>query len=137
MNIDIRFRFAQHEQVPVELYGRVMAQVGRARTRAARIRIAFASLGIGASLAGSFIAIRATLEAAAASGFTSYASLALTDTSVIALHAQAFAFTLVETLPGVQVAFALFGLSVLLVSMRSLIRSLSQPVRLPEGIRHA
>lgn len=129
MNAPIRF--SVEEQAPERLYGRVVEAVGRARMRAARIRLAISSFFIASSTAGSFFAIRATVREAVASGFTSFASLALSDTSIVARHAQEFFLSLIETLPGVEVALALFGISVFLVSFRSLVRALSSAPHAP------
>lgn len=129
-------RFSTTEHAPDRLYERVMVAVGHARTRAVRIRLAISSLLIASSGIGTAFAVRATLRAASASGFDSFASLALTDTSIIVRHAQEFLLSLVETLPGIQVALSLLGISVLLVSVRSFVRTFAPVPRIPI-IRHS
>lgn len=120
-----RFRFSSDE-LPESLYGSVLAAVGRARRRASRIRLAISSLFIGISGAGIVLTVRDTLAAAQASGFASFASLALSDTSVVVRHAQEFLLSLIETMPGLDVAALLLGLSVFLVSLRTFVRALPQ-----------
>lgn len=124
-------RFSADTQAPEGLYGRVVEAVGRARTRAARIRLAISSFFIASSTVGSFLAIKATIRAASASGFTSFASLALTDTSIIARHAQEFLLSLIETMPSIEVVLTLLGISVFLVSIRSFVRALALAPRVP------
>ena len=120
-------RYSLSEGMPEGLYEKTLLALGRARTRAARIRLALSGIFIASSTAGFAFAIQATVRVAAASGFTSFASLALSDTSIIARHAQEFLLSLAETLPGVQLAAALFTLSVLLVSVRAFIITLARP----------
>lgn len=131
-----RIRFSPDTEAPEGLYGRVVEAVGRARTRAARTRLALSSFSIAFSSVGSFFAVRATIQAASASGFTSFASLALTDTSIIARHAQEFFLSLIETMPSIEVVITLLGISIFLVSIRSFVRALALAPRVPL-IRHS
>lgn len=124
-------RFSADERAPEHLYVCIVKAVDHARTRATRIRLAISSLFVASSTAGSILAVRATVRAASESGFTSFASLALSDTSIIARHAQEFFLSLIETLPGVEIALALLGISIFLVSLRSFIRTLSRSADAP------
>jgi hypothetical protein len=52
-----------------------------------------------------------------ASGFTSYASLMVSDSGSVA-GSKAFALTLLESLPGIETIMVLFVLAVLIQSVR-------------------
>lgn len=131
------YRFSQ-VSIPEGLTERVVAHVSRARTRAARTRIAVTSTILSLSTLGALVAIRATLQAAEQSGFSTLIRLTLSDTSIIAAHLQSFALSLIETAPSVLGTLTLLLVAIALTSLRAFIRTLTH-TQSPtySSVRHA
>lgn len=124
-------RQALQEDLPAGLSIRVTNALIRIRTRQARLRYAASSLSGAvclASFAGLFISLKSFLSAASASGFTAYASLMISDSSVVSGHLSSFLAGLVEVLPSAETTITLALVSVFLVSLRS---AVSFGTRLP------
>jgi cellulose synthase/poly-beta-1,6-N-acetylglucosamine synthase-like glycosyltransferase len=123
MNHDARLlREALRSELPAGLAARIEGALLRARTRRERlchaVRMLCASLSL-ISFAGLFVSVRELARAASASGFTSYASLAISDSSVVVAHSDSFLASLAESLPSTETAVFLALVSVFLVSLRS------------------
>lgn len=114
-----------HTPVPAHLCEQVCQAVLRERQRQARLRFIISSLCGTSSLVGLVFALPALLHAAQNSGFVSYSSLLLTDTQVALSHTNLFLVPVLEALPGIETITTLFLLSVFLVSVQSLVRSMS------------
>ncbi len=108
---------------PAYLCERVSGAVSRERIRLARIRLVFSSGTTLVSLFGVVFAGRALITAMTMSGFSSYASLAVTDSGTVFANGQSFLFTLLESLPGPEVMLMLALLAVLIQSLRIMVAS--------------
>jgi len=108
---------------PAYLCERVLDAVSRERVRLARTRLVFSSCTALLSLFGVALAGQALAAAAISSGFLSYASLLVSDSGAVWTNGQSFAYTLLESLPGVEVMFTLALLAVLIQSLRVMIAS--------------
>jgi hypothetical protein len=64
--------------------------------------------------------VRSIVLALSQSGFLSFASLAFSDTDIVARYFREFALSLVEALPLLAITFALVALAAFLVSLRML-----------------
>jgi hypothetical protein len=78
------------------------------------------------------LALPALIRAATASGFSTFASLFISDSDLVTSHLGTFGLTLLEALPGVEVTLTLFLLSVFLVSLQNFVRSIANG-GLPHG----
>lgn len=113
---------AFREELPAGLSLRVQAALSAARIRQARMRHTLSLLSSGVSVisfASLFVSLKAFATAATASGFTAYASLLVSDSSVVSSHFMSFAEALAEALPSVETTITLALVSVFLVSLRS------------------
>jgi hypothetical protein len=106
------------KSAPAYLCERVLDAIHRERVRLVRTRLVFSSCALVASLVGSVVAVRALIEAMIASGFTTYASLAVTDSGTVFTSGSSFFLTLLESLPGPEVVASLAFLAILIQSMR-------------------
>lgn len=108
---------------PAYLCERVLGAVSRERVRILRMRLVFSSCAALASLIGVVSAASMLVSAMAASGFSAYASLFISDGSLVPAFGSSFLLSLAESLPGPEVALALFLIAVLIQSLRVLARS--------------
>lgn len=108
---------------PAYLCERVFGAIHRERVRILRTRLVFSSCTLLVSLAGTVAAVRALFTAMSASGFTSYASLAISDSSVVFGSGQSFLLSLLESLPAPEVMFSLALIAILIQSIRVLVAS--------------
>jgi hypothetical protein len=72
---------------------------------------------------GVVFAFSTLMKAMAASGFSAYVSLLISDGSAVPAFGSSFLFSLLESLPGLEVALSLFFVAVLIQSLRVLIVS--------------
>lgn len=110
-------------KAPAYLCERVLVAVSRERVRASRTRLVFSSGATVISLFGVVVAVRALFAAMNESGFSSYAWLAVSDSGSVFANAHSFFYTLLESLPGIEVIVTLALLAVLIQSLRVLIIS--------------
>lgn len=106
---------------PAYLCERVFGAMTRERIRILRMRLVFSSCTGALSLGGFIIAGKALVSAMTASGFLTYASLAVTDSSAVFGSSHSFLLSLLESLPGPEVVFSLALLAVLIQSLRILV----------------
>lgn len=115
---------ALRSDLPEGLSARVADALTLMRARRARMQHAVRMLSAGlsfASFAGLFFSVQAFLQAATASGFTSYASLLVSDSNVIFAHLDLFFDGLAESIPAIESTLVLALVAVFLVSLRSAI----------------
>jgi hypothetical protein len=112
-----------HEQCPSYLCERICQALVRERERTARTRLVFSSLSGISSLAGLMFALPALLSAASTTGFTSFASLMVSDSDLVTSHFSTFGMSLLEALPGFEVTITLLLVAILLVSLRTVVQS--------------
>lgn len=117
------FGALSQNSAPAYLCERVFGAIQRERVRTLRMRLVFSSCTGALSLAGFILAGKALVSAMAASGFLTYASLALTDSSTVFGTGRIFALSLLESLPGPEVVLSLALLAVLIQSLRVLVVS--------------
>ncbi|HVX90388.1 MAG TPA: hypothetical protein VHC20_02000 [Candidatus Paceibacterota bacterium] len=108
---------------PAYLCERVFGAMTRERIRILRMRLVFSSCTGVLSLGGFIVAGKALVAAMSASGFLTYASLALTDSSAVLGSSHSFLLSLLESLPGPEVVFSLALLAVFIQSLRVLVVS--------------
>ena len=108
---------------PSYLCERVLGAIERERILRKQATLVVSSLSCAISALGLVLAVRAFLAAASASGFTSFASLATSDSSLIAGHFSTFTLSLLESLPTLETTAVLFVIAVFLVSLKSLVGS--------------
>ena len=109
------------DSAPAYLCERVFGAIQRERMRMVRMRLVFSSCTGALSLAGFILAGKALLSAMTASGFLTYASLALSDSGTVMSTSHIYLLTLLESLPGPEVIVSLALLAVLIQSLRVLI----------------
>lgn len=117
------FKACASETVPAYLCEQICQALSQERMRRERMRLLLSSLSGAGSLAGLAFALPALSHAAAASGFSEYAPLLLSDGDLAVSHAGTFLMPLAESLPGPEVTLALFLIAVLLVSLRNVVVS--------------
>jgi hypothetical protein len=113
---------ALQSDLPEDLTTRVRTALSRERARQARMAHTVRMLSGGISLisfGGLFVSIQAFVSAASASGFTAYASLIVSDSSIVSAHFTSFFASLVESLPSIESTLVLALVAVFLVSLRS------------------
>ncbi|MFZ1987565.1 MAG: hypothetical protein WAV21_00825 [Minisyncoccia bacterium] len=111
---------------PAYLCERVLDAVARKRMRQVRIQLVLSSLSGMASFTGVIFAGRALMTALSQSGFTSYTSLLFSDGGAVMSYGQTFALSLLESLPGPEVAITLALVAILIQSLRVLATSAMQ-----------
>ena len=109
---------------PTYLCERVVGGIARDVSLRRRERLVLFSLSGVASGLGFLATLPLLVNAATASGFNAYASLAVSDSGIVTSHFSTFALSLLEALPGPETALALFLVSVFLVSLRNIARTL-------------
>jgi len=110
-------------EAPAYLCERVLVAVSRERIRLVRMRLVFSSCASFLSLAAIFTAGRMLVNAMHATGFSSYASLMLSDGGAVLGNGHAYLLTLAESLPGPETILTLLALAVLIQSLRVMISS--------------
>jgi hypothetical protein len=113
------------ETMPAYLCERICEAILHERERHERTRLVFSSLTGISSLAGLMLALPALIAASRASGFSSFASLFISDSDLIMAHFSTFGLSLLEALPGFEVTITLFLLAVFLVSLQNFVRGLT------------
>jgi hypothetical protein len=113
--------------VPEYLGERIHQAVLRERERREHVRLAVSSLSGAGSLVGLAFALPALLNAAVATGFSTFASLVISDTSLVAGNFNAFVLSLLSAVPGLEVTATLFFTAAFLVSLKTLLEGLSRP----------
>lgn len=124
-NYDRLFQALPRETVPEYLCERIYRAVLRERERYERARLVISSLFGASSLVGLVFAFPALLNAAATSGFSTFASLLISDNDLLVSHFSTFAYSLLEALPGFEVTITLFLVAVFLVSLQNFVLGLS------------
>jgi hypothetical protein len=119
------FQALPQEPVPTYLCERILGAVQQEHTRIQRVRLVISSLAGTGSLVGLVFAIPALIRAASVTGFSSFASLLVSDSDLFTSHHGAFVYPLLEALPGFEVTVTLFLLAVFLVSLRNFVRGIS------------
>jgi len=117
------FKALPRETPPSYLCERILQSVAQAHTRQRQVRLVVSSFCGASSLVALAFAVPALLSAASVTGFSSFASLLLSDNDVMISHFSSFALSLLEALPGVEVTVTLFLLAVFLVSLQNFVRS--------------
>lgn len=110
-----------HATLPPGLYEATLAALTRARVRRARLQFALLSIASGALTLLCVESVRYFVAEAGASGFGSYLSLLMTNSTLL-LTSREFALTLLESLPS-------FALLLLLLLGFSLTWSLTRAAR--------
>jgi hypothetical protein len=113
------------EIMPAYLCERICEAILHERARHERTRLVFSSLTGISSLVGLMLALPALVSAASASGFSTFASLFISDQDLILSHFSSFGLTLLEALPGFEVTVTLFLLAVFLVSLQNFVRGIT------------
>jgi hypothetical protein len=108
---------------PSYLCERVIGAVLRERVRILRTRLVFSSCGVLFAFVGGLFAFSLLTAAMTASGFSAYLSLLISDSASVPALGNAYLYSLLESLPGFEVALALFFVAVLIQSLRVLIAS--------------
>ena len=108
---------------PAYLCERVFGAVSRERVRFLRTRLVFSSCAALGSLAGIALALPALIAAMTTTGFSSYASLVFSDSTALLGISHTFLLTLLESLPGPEIAVTLFFVATLIQSLRVLAAS--------------
>ncbi|MDR3546736.1 MAG: hypothetical protein P4M11_00420 [Candidatus Pacebacteria bacterium] len=119
------FQALPEESVPSYLCERILGAVQKEHARQQRVRLVISSLAGTGSLVGLVFAIPALIRAASVTGFSSFASLLVSDGDFITSHFGSFIYPLLEALPGFEVTVTLFLLAVFLVSLRNFVRGIS------------
>jgi hypothetical protein len=131
-NFDRLFQALPQESSPVYLCERIYLAILRERERESllwqRGRVIISSLSGISSLVGLMFALPALMSAATASGFSTFASLFVSDSDLVVSHFSSFGLSLLEALPGFEVTLTLFLLTVFLVSLQNFVRGLSAGV---------
>ena len=106
-NYERLFQVLPQESAPAYLCERIFEAILRERDRNSilweRSRLVFSSLTGAGSLWGLAFALPALMRASDASGFTTFASLFVSDSDLLASHFSTFALSLLEALPGLEV----------------------------------
>ena len=131
------FQALPQEPVPAYLCERILDAVQTEHTRVQRVRLVISSLAGTGSLVGLVFAIPALIRAASVTGFSSFASLLVSDNDLISSHLGAFAYPLLEALPGFEVTVTLFLLAVFLVSLQNFVRGISTTDLFGKSVMHA
>jgi hypothetical protein len=113
------------EPVPTYLCERILGAVQQEHARIQRARLVISSLAGTGSLVGLVFAIPALIRASSVTGFSSFASLLVSDGDLFTSHLGTFLYPLIEALPGFEVTVTLFLLAVFLVSLRNFVRGIS------------
>jgi len=119
------FKVLPQESMPAYLCERICGAILRERERHERTRLVFSSLTGIASLAGLILSLPALVSASSASGFSTFASLFISDSDLVSAHLSTFGLTLLEALPGFEVSVTLLLLSIFLVSLQNFVRGLT------------
>jgi hypothetical protein len=123
------FQVLTRDSQPAYLCERICEAISRERERVSlqreRTRLIVSSLTSISSLTGLMFALPALMHAAAVSGFSTFASLFITDNDLLVSHFGTFGMSLIEALPGFEVTITLFLLSVFLVSLQNFVTSLA------------
>lgn len=106
---------------PAHLYARVLARVAVARRRRAAIELGVLGAFSFACTLGIVFAAQYAAAEFAASGFSSYLSLLISDTS-FALTSREFLFSLIESLPSIALLMLLCLGGALLWSLAGVVR---------------
>ena len=131
------FQALPQEPVPAYLCERILGAVQMEHARVQRVRLVISSLAGTSSLMGLVFAIPALIRAASVTGFSSFASLLVSDNDLISSHLGAFAYPLLEVLPGFEVTVTLFLLAVFLVSLRNFVRGMGTANLFGNHLTHA
>jgi hypothetical protein len=86
-----------------------------------RSRLVLSSLTTAGSLVGLAFALPALAKAAVATGFSTFAGLALSDSDVLANHFSTFGLALLEAVPGFEVTLTLLLVAIFLVSIQNFV----------------
>ena len=89
-----------------------------------RTRLIVSSLTGASSFVGLVFALPALVKAASDTGFSTFASLFMSDGDVLANHLSSFGVSLLETLPGPETTLTLFLVAIFLVSLQNFISGL-------------
>ncbi len=128
-NFDRLFQALPQESQPNYLCERIYLAILSERERNSRMweraRIIISSLSSISSLVGLMFALPALIQAATESGFSTFASLFITDSDLVVNHFNSFGLSLLEALPGFEITLTLFLVAVFLVSLQTIARGLS------------
>ncbi len=114
---DIR-TVAMDAHIPETLRQNIIRSIQREEVRRMRVAFSLSFAAMLASVFGIIISIRYAMLAFYQSNFFSYASLAFSDTDVVAAYWREFAFSLLETLPLFAITFSLIAFALFLISLR-------------------
>ncbi|MBA3789316.1 hypothetical protein H0X32_02895 [Patescibacteria group bacterium] len=120
-NYERLFKVLPPETPPTYLCERILRVVEQERTRQRQVRFVISSFSGASSFVGLVLAIPVLMHAASLRGFSSFASLLVSDGDLLSSHLSSFALPLAEALPGVEVTFTLFLLAVFLASLKSFV----------------
>ena len=131
---------ALRSDMPAGLGALVAGALTRARARQERachiVRMLCTGLSL-ASFVGLFVSVRNLASAASASGFTSYASLFVSDSGTVFANFASFLQGLAEALPSAETAVFLALVAVFLVTLRSAVAYGMQTRASRTGVRIA
>jgi hypothetical protein len=127
-NYEQLLRAVPQEPLPAYLCERICEAILRERERRfqlwERSQLVISSLTGISSLAGLMFALPALVNAATVTGFSTFASLFISDSDLLVSHFNTFFLSLLEAVPGFEVTVTLFLLAVFLVSLRNFVMTL-------------